>query len=155
MDKKNIKSVIIVVALLSLFTIAYLILSNMESEQEYETFLKNYKVNEFIPVYVSDESMARIYLNDFINTMFNDPEKAYYLLDEDYRTKKFPNISDYYSYVDSQRENSYVLKKYYKENVSGYVVFCVYDNNDNIFLFKTKGVMQYSVYLDDYTVEIG
>jgi hypothetical protein len=22
-------------------------------------------------------------------------------------------------------------------------------------LFKTKGVMQYSVYLDDYTVEIG
>ena len=30
----------------------------------------------------------------------------------------------------------------------------VYDNNGNFFAFKTKGVMQYSVYLDDYTVEI-
>ena len=27
-------------------------------------------------------------------------------------------------------------------------------DNGNIYIFKTKGVMQYTVYLDDYTVEI-
>ena len=155
MDNKNIKSVIIVIVLISLFTIAYLVLSRIKGEEQYESYLKNYKVNEYIPTYISDESMARIYLNDFINTMFSDPEKSYYLLDKDYREKKFGSISNYYSYIDSQREKSFTLEKYYKKSLKSYLLFGVYDNNGNIFIFKTKGVMQYSVYLDDYTVEIG
>mgnify|MGYP003293480765 CR=1 FL=1 len=32
--------------------------------------LKNYKVNEYIPTYVSDEAMARIYLNEYIYNMY-------------------------------------------------------------------------------------
>ena len=47
-----------------------------------------------------------------------------------------------------------MLKKFYVNNVDGYKVFGLYDNYGYHYIVKTKGVMQYEVYLDDYTIEI-
>ena len=98
--------------------------------------------------------MARIYLNDYVHTLFTDTEFAYNLLDEEYKNKKFGSYESFQNYVNSLPESGYNLLKYYKKDKKGYTIFGVYDKNDNLFIFKTKGVMQYSVYLDDYTVEI-
>ena len=98
--------------------------------------------------------MAKIYLNDYIHNMYYDIESAYNSLDIEYRNKRFGTIENYKNYVYSLGYSSYTLSSYYKKDVSGYIIFGVYDNNGNFFAFKTKGVMQYSVYLDDYTVEI-
>lgn len=156
MNKNSVKRGIIVVIIIFVFVGVYLILNQFTKDNslDYEEFLKNYEVNEYISSYVSDEDMAKIYLNDYIHNMYYNVEKAYNLLDEEYKTKRFGNIENYKNYVDSLEYTTYVLDKYYKKDIDGYIIFGVYDNNGNFFAFKTKGVMQYTVYLDNYTVEI-
>ncbi|MBQ9072530.1 MAG: hypothetical protein IJY25_05185 [Bacilli bacterium] len=156
MKDSPIKIFIIVVVLLSIFTGAYLLIKHFieDDSLEYEEYLKNYEVNEYIATYVTDEDMARRYLNDYIHNMYFDIEYAYSLLDEEYRNKKFGSLESYKNYVYSLTYSTYQMERYYKTSKDGYLIFGVYDNNGNIFIFKTKGVMQYKVYLDDYTVEI-
>lgn len=154
-NKSSIK-IIIILVLIGIFTLAYFLIKlffGEDKDNEY-IFLKNYEVNEYIPTYVSDEDMAEIYLNDYIYNMHSNIEKAYTLLNEEYKNKRFGSFSNYISYVNSLNYSSYKLKSYYKKSADGYIIFGVYDINGNFYAFKTKGVMQYSVYLDDYTVEI-
>lgn len=156
MNKNPIKYGIIITIIIVVFVGAYFILSNFLKDDSlgYEEFLKNYEVNEYIASYVSDEDMAKIYLNDYVHNMFYDIEKAYNLLNDEYRTKRFVNLEQFENYVYSLDYSTYDLARYYKKDVDGYIIFGVYDKNGNFFAFKTKGVLQYTVYLDDYTVEI-
>ena len=155
-NKPEVRNIIIFVAIIAVFSLAYIIIDKVTNKEEgnYEEYLKNYEVNEYIPVYISDDEMVKIYLNDYVYTMYSDIEKAYNLLDEDYRTQKFGDITNYQNYVNSLTYSTYTLDSYYIDSKEGYKIFGVYDTNGNVFIFKTKGVMQYTVYLDDYTVEI-
>ena len=122
--------------------------------KEYVMIPKTYGINEYSPVNISDEQMAKIYLNDYINNMYFDIEYAYNLLDEEYRTTRFGDISNYINYVNTLTYSSYKVKKYHIDTEGKYKIFWIYDQNNNLFVFKTEGVMQYKVYLDNYTVEI-
>lgn len=151
----SIKKIIVVVIILLVFAGLYILLSYItEKSSTTDIYLKNYKVNEYIATYISDEDMAKIYLNDYIKNMYSDIEKAYNSLDEEYRNKKFGSLDNYKQYVNSLTYPTYTLSRYYKKDTSNSIIFGVYDKNENFFAFKTKGVMQYTVYLDDYTVEI-
>lgn len=152
----NIKKISIVLIILLLLIIAYIVVDKLTSNDslEYEEYLKNYEVNEYISTYISDEDMATIYLNDYIYTMNSDVEKAYNLLDEEYRNKKFGSLDSYKEYVNSLNNENYTLSRYYKSGNDKTIIFGVYDNYGNFYAFKTHGVMQYSVFLDNDTVEI-
>lgn len=156
MKNSTIRNIIIVGVILVLFALAYILIKYLKQDNspEYEEYLKNYEVNEYIATYITDEDMAKIYLNDYIHNMYYDVEYAYNLLDEKYRNKKFGSLDSYKNYVNSLNYSTYTLAKYYKTDSDGYITFGVYDTNGNFFAFKTNGVMQYKVYLDDYTVEI-
>ena len=157
MKDNRIKNIILAIVIVLIFIVTYLLLKYLTNDDslEYEEYLKDYGVNEYIPTYVSDEDMAKIYLNDYIHNMYYDVEKAYNSLDEEYRKIKFGSLDSYKSYVNSLTYPTYTLDKYYKKEVSNYIIFGVYDTNGNFFAFKTEGVMQYKVYLDEDTVEIG
>jgi hypothetical protein len=117
-------------------------------------YLKDYDVNEYIPVYVSEEDMAKIYFNDYIYIMYSDINKAYSLLDEEYRDKRFGSVDNYKNYINSLDNLNYTIDSFYIDDSGKNKVYGIYDTNGNIFIFETSGVMQYTVYLDDYTVEI-
>ena len=154
-NNNPIKIVFIAIVSIAIFTIIYLVINYFnEKNQDTIDYIKNYEINEFIPTYISDEDMARIYLNDFVHTMFYETKYAYSLLDDEYKNKKFGSYENFENYVISLEFSCYNLLKYYKKQKKEYTIFGVYDKNNNLFVFKTKGVMQYSVYLDDYTVEI-
>ncbi len=155
-NKNESKNIIIFVVILLIFTGLYVVINKFINKEsiEYDEFLKNYEVNEYIPSYVSDEEMTRIYLKHYIHTMYSNIDRAYNLLDEEYRIKKFGNITNYENYVRTLLNTTHELDKFYVDSVDGYKIYGAYDTNGNLFIFKTKGVMQYTVYLDDYTVEI-
>lgn len=155
-NKKETRNIIIFAVILLLFVVAYIVIDKLTNKQNlgYEEYLKNYEVNEYIPTYISDEDMAEIYLKHYIHTMFSNIEKAYSLIDTEYKTKKFGDIEGYKNYVNSLTYTNYEVDKFYIDSKKGYKIYGVYDKNGNLFIFKTKGVMQYTVYLDDYTVEI-
>ena len=156
MKDSPIKTFVIVGIIVLVFFLSYQLIKKLTTDDslDYSEFLKNYEVNEYIATYVSDEDMAKIYLNDYIHNMYYDVENAYSLLDEEYRNKKFGSLVSYKAYVKSLNFRTYTLDRYYISSDDGYLTFGVYDNNGNFYAFKTNGVMQYKVYLDDYTVEI-
>ena len=156
MKNKSVRNMIIIALDILIFTGVYFLLKFLTQDNSlgYDNYLKNYEVNEYIPTYVTDEDMAKIYLNDYIHNMYFDTNVAYNLLDEEYRNKKFGSFENYQNYVYSLNYSTYEMERYYKTSKDGYLIFGVYDKNGNFFAFKTKGVMQYTVYLDDYTVEI-
>ncbi len=156
MNSKSIKSVVIIAIIVVIFGLVYFLFKTIfgNNSDNYNQYLKDYKVNEYIPTYVSDESMVKIYLNDYVYNMYYDIDKAYNSLDENYRNEKFGNKENYINYVNSLNYSTYNLTRYYKQEKDGYIIFGAYDQNNNLYIFKTKGVMQYVVFLDDYTVEI-
>ena len=155
MNKQDIKFLIIMGIIVVAFIVAFVVIKkSKDNKNEPIVYLKNYGVNEYIPTYVSDESMARIYLNDYINSMLYDTENAYYLIDEEYRNVKFPSYQDYYDYVSNLDNTNIKLDRFFKKGSDGYIIFGVYDQYNNFYAFKTKGVLQYSVYLDEDMIEI-
>lgn len=155
-NNKEIKNIIIFVIVLLVFSGLYILLDKVFNKEKDENgqFLKNYEVNEYIPTYVSDEDMAKIYLNDYVFKMFSNPEEAYELLDDEYKEKKFGSYDNFKKHIYSLNYPSFTVDRYFIKSKKGFNIYGVYDTNDNLFIFKTKGVMQYKVYLDDYTVEI-
>ena len=153
MNKKTFKialiSVIIVAAVVLIF---FFIKADKNREDEY---LKDYGVNEYIPTYISDQDLVKIYLNDYIYNMRYDINTAYNQLDKKYRDAKFDSIDKFIAYISNIGNKSISLKKYSKTSKKGFIIYKAYDNNDNVFIFKTKGIMQYTVYLDEDTVEVG
>ena len=154
MNKKNLKvyiisAIIIVIILFGCFMISKLLKKNKEY-----VYLRNYGVNEYIPTYVSTGDLVKIYLNDYIYKAKYDTEKAYYLIEEEYRKVKFPSISDYKNYIGRYIGKNIKLKKYSIHKKDGYTFYNVYDEEGNIYIFKSNGVMQYTIYLDENTVEV-
>ena len=113
---------------------------------------KTYGVNQYSPVNITDEQMADIYLNDFKYNLFNDINSAYLSLNEEYRNIKFGSFENFVNYVNGLKFSNIILDRY---SVSGdKKIFRIYTEDNQKYIFKVNSVMEYEVYLDDYTVEI-
>ena len=120
--------------------------------EEYIMNPKTYGVNEYSPVNITDEQMANIYLNDFRYNLFNDINYAYQLLNIDYRNKKFGSINSFINYINSLNYNNMSIDRYSVSSDNKFIT--VYTKGNYKYIFKVISVMEYEVYMDDYTVEI-
>ena len=160
-DGKKVKRIVIIIIILLIIGIViatFFVLQgkndNTKKKDEDIVYIKNYKVNEYIPVYISDEDMASIYLNDYINNITYDINVAYKSLNSDYKNKKFPNIDDFKEYLSKLDYSKMRAKKYAVVQRNGFDYYFVYDLSDQEYIFKTDGVLQYELYLDQDTVDI-
>ena len=156
--KKN-RSIIILILVFIILIVFFLLRNYISNKRfndkttiEYQMVPKTYEVNEYVSLDISDSDMATIYYNDYIKNMYIDLEGSYLLLDSEYRNAKFGSVDSYIKYMNTLEFGK--VEKYYKHEKDDYIIYGVYDNYNNLYIFKTKGVMQYSVYLDDYTIEI-
>ena len=155
MSKKSLKIIIISVIIVFAVLISYLIWDRFFKGNKEYNYLRDYEVNEYIPTYISIQDMVKIYLNDYLFYMRYNPEKAYELLDKEYKEKKFNSFEDFKNYINNLKKETIKLEKYSQKTINGYRVYTAYDTKGNVFIFKTDGVMQYRVLLDDKTVEVG
>ena len=125
--------------------------------------IKNYSSKEIIPNDSNKYSNIVIYNKDIVikyfeeyrkNALYN-VEKAYELLDEDYRNKKFGSINEFEEYVINNKSVilNAILIQYLKEQFDGYVQYTLIDNYNNCYIIKEKNVMDFSIQLDNYTIE--
>lgn len=158
---KNKKIIFICIGLLLVTFIIYLFTINdndilNETIEDY-TYLKNYSSNEYVPVYVTEEDMAKKYLNDYKNNILNDVEEAYNSLNKEYREKRFGSLDKYKEYINdfiTMSTYSMEVDKYSVSSMSGDKVFNIYDKSGNQYIIREKSIMNYEVYLDEYTVVI-
>ena len=86
--------------------------------------------------------MAKKYLADFVNLTINDKEAAYAKIDDYYKSQKLQTYTDF----ENALKNIYSTK-FLSAKVVSYTVV------DKTFIFKEKSIMNYTVYLDSYTIE--
>lgn len=104
---------------------------------------------------VSYVDQMEIYLEDFSLQIFNNPEKAYNLLDEAYRIKRFGNIDGFMKYIiEKQNQLSNIKIRQYKVEEEGeYTIYKGTDENGNYYCIRANSNMDYSIILDNYTVQ--
>ena len=159
---KNNKKVIIICFVMILIAVIIVILSNYRNDEInfYEDDMgikEHYDINEINYLYVSTEDVVKKYFNDYKNNMINNKEYAYNLLNKDYREKRFGTYDKYIEYLNNNMGDStysaYVVK-YNVNSIGGKKVYGCEDSSGYKYIFKENSIMNYEVYLDDYTVEV-
>lgn len=157
-DSDKISIIICVIAVIGaiIFSIIY-----NKKEQENETkenyqYLHNYEVNEVTYTYVTEEDMAKKYLADFINLIINDKKTAYDKIDDYYKSQKLQTYSDFEKALNNLYTTKFLSAKVVSYTVvdkTKYKLFYIIDGDNNSFIFKENSIMDYTVYLDSYTIE--
>lgn len=125
---------------------------NGKTGQEEKIQKNNY--NMLVTSNLKQDEIANKYLMDLKEKLINKPEEVYKLLDEEYKDKRFKDLSDFKEYVQEniQNINNMMLTKYSVDAKDGYTEYLCVDNNQNNYLFKVTSAMKYKVLLDNYTV---
>lgn len=155
----NFKNYILIFIVILLFLSIIYVPKIIKSFQNDKDYLKielkeNYGVNEIIPVYVDDKQMSRIYLIDFMNMLIYDIDGSYNMIDKSYSIYNFSDLESYKRYIKGlniDMNNS--VSKYATYERLGYKYYDVYDKDGHRFIFKTNGVLQYTVLFGDIEEE--
>jgi len=159
--KINKKTIFICLILLSLVGLICYLVSNKgrftNYEKVYEKRIEKYDANQFIPIYVTESDMANKYLNDFKNLMLYDIKEAYNVVNKVYKEKKYTNFERFKENIQDEYSLAFykmTVKEYDVVNKNGFKFYYIRDSRDKLYIFKELSIMNYEVYLDDYTVEI-
>ena len=158
---KNNKRIIIICLLLILIVVIMVILSNYNNNVNDNSddigIKEHYDINEINFLNVTNEDIVRKYFNDYKNNMINNKEYAYNLLNKDYREKRFGTYDKYVEYLNNNIGDSIYsadIVKYNINGIGGKKVYGCEDSSGYKYIFKENSIMNYEVYLDDFTVEI-
>lgn len=94
-------------------------------------------------------------LKYYCDLTVNNVKKAYDMLEQEYRKKRFDKYSKFQDYIKKRSEN---LKQ---ARVAGYSVkeeenskvYTVVDQDGMVYIFNQKSIMNFTVQMDDYTLE--
>ena len=120
---------------------------------KFESIEKN-EYNSFNYEKIKDNEMILNYLSDFYYRANYEPEYAFKLLDPEYRLKRYQNDIEEFKTNMQYREiatlNNYNYKEYKDE---GYTIYQCEDGYGLRYIIKETAVMQYTIQLDDYTLD--
>ena len=152
------------------------------SQSEGERTIKRNEYNSRDFKDYDNADIAKMYFDDYLKQMISNPEKAYNLLDKQYRETKFENYNGFVQYINANREkleltykmetldnndfekySDYLdfklqhsnlgIKKYSIETYESYVQYTCQDAEGNYYIFSAQYPMDYSVVLDVYTTD--
>ena len=112
--------------------------------------------NQFKYKSIMDADVAEYYFERYIQFARYAPEKAYELLEEEYRKKRFGTKQEYLDYVESQKGQiqGVTLDKYkITKTEQGRQYTCI-DQKGNYYIFYETNILQAGVRLDNYTIEL-
>lgn len=120
-----------------------------------ESIEKN-KYNSYADYSVREEDTINKHISAYKKMMLAKPELAYEYLDEEYRNKRFGSIEKFYEYINrfqSQIE-TLSMKKYKINSYDDYKEYIIIDADGKYYRFRENGVMDYTVMLDVYTIDL-
>ena len=116
--------------------------------------IENKNSNVYITPNIQEQQIGLMYLSDYKDNMLKDIKKAYEQLDKDYKQKRYPTIEEFKKYINSNTELIYVTGTQCEVNQQDEkIIYIVKDQYGNVYRFKETAVMEYTVELDDYTIE--
>ena len=112
--------------------------------------------NKYIDYSVNTEDVISKHVLAYKRIMLAKPELAYEYLDKDYRDKRFGSYENFQKYIKENESEitSLNMKKYKVSNLDDAREYIIIDDNGNYYRFFEKEVMDYTVMLDVYTIEL-
>lgn len=116
--------------------------------------IKNESANVYVTVNnVQEKQIGLMYLSDYKDNMLKNVDKAYEQLDNDYKQKRYSTIEEFKKYISSNTELTYITGIQCEVTTQdGTNIYTVKDQYGKIYIFKETAVMEYTVQLDDYTI---
>ena len=114
------------------------------------TQIPNLGDNVFEYITINIEKVCQIYLENFWKLELNDSEKAYNLLDSEYREEKFSNLNDFEQYINENKEEieNLTVKDCTINYTDSYTKYYVLDSDNNSYIIKEDSIMNYVILLD-------
>lgn len=111
--------------------------------------------NNFEKEDVDDVKQMEIYLEDYLFQIYNNTQKAYDLLDEEYRNKRFGNINEFINYINQKQEQIQNIKlmQYNVIEDDEEKIYVGTDENGNYYKIIETSYMNYRIMLDNYTLK--
>lgn len=113
--------------------------------------------NEFMYDTESDKKIANSYFSNYSELLEYYPEEAYNRLDSEYKSAKYKNLETFKEYVSKISYTIYTMSinKYKVYKTDNYTDYLCTDQYNNYYIFREKdGIMNYTVFLDSYTVDL-
>ena len=111
--------------------------------------------NTYESSYITEQSIGEMYFAKYVTLMQDNSDKAYEMLDETYRANRFQNKETFDKYIKGLGNYIYTLTP---ESVdifdsNGTKIYTINDQLGNVYIFKERAIMNFTVELDDYTIE--
>ena len=158
----------------------------VQGQSKFETKENKIEKNSYNTILrrsLEDEQIVQRYFEDYIQNALYNTERAYNLLQEEYREKKFGSLEEYKKYILEKHEqltsmdyysikeqedfgtdeeyNQYLnnliikgLSRYGIERYDDYTQYICVDEYGNYYIFNATAAFQYTVILDSYTIDI-
>lgn len=110
--------------------------------------------NSFSYKKVSSKDLLDKYIGTYRVYTILAPEIAYSYLDEDYKNKRFETFENYKIYLEENKNYSIKLEKFQVEKKDGYKQYTCIDKNGNYYIIKETATMQYTLILDNHTIDL-
>lgn len=118
--------------------------------------IKSNSYNNFTMSINEPKQALNYYLDNYVIMAVYYPEIAYNLLDTEYREKRFEDLESYKKYV-SDNENqllNFTINEYNISEKDEYTQYTIIDTFENYYIFKVNDIMDYTLILDIYTVDL-
>lgn len=102
------------------------------------------------------ESILQSYLDEYKYNALNFPIDAYNSLDKEFREMRFGSLEKYIEFVNENKEQikNITLDKYSEYNKDNYKEYICLDKNNKYYIFYIYSPGNYSLFLDNYTVDL-
>lgn len=123
--------------------------------QDLEKINKN-ENNTFEFNRIDNQEMAKRYFYNYKMAILNNVQSSFYLLEKEYREKRFGTLTNYVEYIQENEENikNIKIKQFLINDYDDYTEYVCKDQNENLYIFKAEAVMDYTLQLDTYTIDL-
>lgn len=123
---------------------------------EWDKKIEENKYNKYDFRIVNDESYCQELISKYKEEILYDREVAYAHLDDEYKKIKFKSLSEFEEYAKKNTYKNVILKlsKYKKNEYSDYTEYICVDQKDNYYIFHETSPFNYTMILDNYTIDL-
>lgn len=111
--------------------------------------------NSFTIINTGYNELLVKYIKYYQKLVNNDVKRAYNLLDEEYKEKRFGSIDKFIEYIKLKQNTlqDITIQKYSTNTKDDYEEYIIVDTNNNYYIIEEYSVMDFKMKLDSYTIE--
>ena len=118
--------------------------------------IKNNGNNSFKYINLNNASIVTKYVKYYVNLLKNNPEKAYNMLEKNYKKERFQNSYNNFKYYTTKMNNSNKfdinLKSVSQGTTDNKISYFIKTEKDNRYNIIQNGPMDFYIQLDEYTL---